>query len=206
MIRCSCGAELFSIESICSVCIPSKPPRALFVEDLRIKLANRELEILDWKEAAEIANAENDDLRREVAATTKHAQLLNKMLGEAEARAERLRVALLEARSMLAICQWEDSEPDADYEAAWNKGLATINGALGPVTEESSATQTDQFVDANKMVSEATDRLRKALNSVAGHMTNAIICLAAGGTKGSATNILNRAVDTARKAIEDDKQ
>jgi len=94
MIRCSCGAELFSIESICSVCIPSKPPRALFVEDLRIKLANRELEILDWKEAVEIANAENDDLRREVAATTKHAQLLNKMLGEAEARAERLRVAL----------------------------------------------------------------------------------------------------------------
>jgi hypothetical protein len=94
MIRCSCGAELFSIESICSVCIPSKPPRALFVEDLRIKLANRELEILDWKEAAEIANAENDDLRREVAATTKHAQLLNKMLGEADARAERLREAL----------------------------------------------------------------------------------------------------------------
>lgn len=90
MIRCSCGAELFSIESICSVCIPSKPPRALFVEDLRIKLANRELEILDWKEAVEIANAENDDLRREVAATTKHAQLLNKMLGEADARAERL--------------------------------------------------------------------------------------------------------------------
>lgn len=94
MIRCSCGAELFSIESICSVCIPSKPPRALFVEDLRIKLANRELEILYWKEAAEIANAENDDLRREVAATTKHAQLLNKMLGEAEARAERLRAVL----------------------------------------------------------------------------------------------------------------
>jgi len=94
MIRCSCGAELFSIESICSVCIPSKPPRALFVEDLRIKLANRELEILDWKEAAEIANAENDDLRREVAATTKHAQLLNKMLGEADARAERLRAVV----------------------------------------------------------------------------------------------------------------
>jgi hypothetical protein len=52
------------------------------------------LEILDWKEAAEIANAENDDLRREVAATTKHAQLLNKMLGEADARAERLRGVL----------------------------------------------------------------------------------------------------------------
>jgi len=52
------------------------------------------LEILDWKEAVEIANAENDDLRREVAATTKHAQLLNKMLGEAEARAERLRAVL----------------------------------------------------------------------------------------------------------------
>ena len=65
MIRCSCGAELFSIESICSVCIPSKPPRALFVEDLRIKLANRELEILYWKEAVEIANAENVELRAE---------------------------------------------------------------------------------------------------------------------------------------------
>lgn len=119
MIRCSCGAELFSIESICSVCIPSKPPRALFVEDLRIKLANRELEILDWKEAAEIANAENDDLRREVAATTKHAQLLNKMLGEADARAERLRVALEliasdptnSAQAMVARKALEDDKP-----------------------------------------------------------------------------------------------
>lgn len=65
MIRCSCGAELFSIESICSVCITPKPPRALFVEDLRIKLANREEEILDWKETAEIVNAENTALRSE---------------------------------------------------------------------------------------------------------------------------------------------
>lgn len=111
MIRCSCGAELFSIESICSVCIPSKPPRALFVEDLRIKLANRELEILDWKEAVEIANAENDDLRREVAATTKHAQLLNKMLGE--------------AADALEAMAGERDKTSADYEAmkAHNKEL-----------------------------------------------------------------------------------
>ena len=87
----------------------SKPMRAELVEDLRIKLANRELEILDWKEAVEIANAENDDLRREVAATTKHAQLLNKMLGEAEARAERLRVAL-EAARLLIVDQYSTDE------------------------------------------------------------------------------------------------
>lgn len=114
MIRCSCGAELFSIESICSVCIPSKPPRALFVEDLRIKLANRELEILYWKEAVEIANAENDDLRREVAATTKHAQLLNKMLGEAEAERDRLagEVAMLR-EVMMEIDPYLDEDTEA---------------------------------------------------------------------------------------------
>lgn len=65
MIRCSCGAELFSIESVCSVCIHPKPPRAIYVEDLRIKLANREEEILYWKEATEIANNENIELRAE---------------------------------------------------------------------------------------------------------------------------------------------
>lgn len=66
----------------------------LQITDLSAEVEKLKLEILDWKEAVEIANAENDDLRREVAATTKHAQLLNKMLGEADARAERLRVAL----------------------------------------------------------------------------------------------------------------
>ncbi len=65
MIRCTCGAELFSIESVCSVCIHPKPPRAIYVEDLRIKLANREEEILYWKEATEIANNENIELRAE---------------------------------------------------------------------------------------------------------------------------------------------
>ncbi len=65
MIRCTCGAELFSIESICSACLPPKPPRAIYVEDLRIKLANREEEILYWKEATEIANNENIELRAE---------------------------------------------------------------------------------------------------------------------------------------------
>lgn len=65
MIRCTCGAELFSIESVCSVCIHPKPPRAIYVEDLRIKLANREEEILSWKEATEIANNENIELRAE---------------------------------------------------------------------------------------------------------------------------------------------
>lgn len=65
MIRCTCGAELFSIESICSACLPPKPPRALFVEDLRIKLANREEELLDWKETVELVNTENVELRAE---------------------------------------------------------------------------------------------------------------------------------------------
>jgi len=65
MIRCTCGAELFSIESICSACLPPKPPRALFVEDLRIKLANLEEELLDWKETAELTNTENVELRAE---------------------------------------------------------------------------------------------------------------------------------------------
>ena len=65
MIRCTCGAELFSIESVCGVCIHPKPPRAIYVEDLRIKLANREEEILYWKEATEIANNENIELRAE---------------------------------------------------------------------------------------------------------------------------------------------
>ena len=65
MIRCTCGAELFSIESICSACLPPKPPRALFVEDLRIKLANREEELLYWKETVELVNTENVELRAE---------------------------------------------------------------------------------------------------------------------------------------------
>jgi hypothetical protein len=60
MIRCSCGATLTSIEAHCEICIPSLPPRARYVEDLKIKLANREEE--------------------------KHAKLLNKFLGEEEAR------------------------------------------------------------------------------------------------------------------------
>jgi hypothetical protein len=94
MIRCSCGATLFSIEARCEMCLPSLPPRARYVEDLKIKLANREEEMLCWKETAEIANAENDTLRRELAAATKHAQLLNKLLGAAEAREARLRAAL----------------------------------------------------------------------------------------------------------------
>lgn len=86
MIRCSCGAELFSIESICEVCIslkPPKPPRALFVEDLRIKLANREEEILDWKATAEILTAENTKLREEcdcLAADLKECERINAAL------------------------------------------------------------------------------------------------------------------------------
>ena len=155
MIRCSCGAELFSIESICSVCIPSKPPRALFVEDLRIKLANRELEILDWKEAAEIANAENDDLRREVAATTKHAQLLNKMLGEADARAERLRVAIEETvrtmpeGSRIHVRLTKALEAEAKrWEGAYDALIAQRDAALKDVeAAEAQASRMREALD-----------------------------------------------------------
>ena len=87
----------------------SKPMRAELVDDYRIKCALLLEEVIDAEEAAKLANAENDDLRREVAATTKHAQLLNKMLGEAEARAERLRVAL-EAARLLIVDQYSTDE------------------------------------------------------------------------------------------------
>ena len=91
----------------------SKPMRAELVDDYRIKCALLLEEVIDAEEAAKLANAENDDLRREVAATTKHAQLLNKMLGEADARAERLRVALTKAHNDLDISPLTDKEREA---------------------------------------------------------------------------------------------
>ena len=66
MIRCTCGAALTSVEAICEICIKPRIPRALFVEDLRIKLANREEEILDWKATSESLMAENGSLRDDV--------------------------------------------------------------------------------------------------------------------------------------------
>lgn len=52
-------------------------------------------------------------LTAEVAASTKHAQLLNKMLGEAEAEAARLREAL---QGMVHYAQysegWQDDHPE----------------------------------------------------------------------------------------------
>lgn len=66
-----------------------------------------------------MVNEEEDAILGAIA----HIQALEAELGK-------LRKALLEAKSMLAICQWEDGELDAGYDAAWNKGLATINKAL----------------------------------------------------------------------------
>ena len=118
MIRCTCGAELFSIESVCSVCIHPKPPRAIYVEDLRIKLANREEEILDWKEATEIANNENIELRAERDRLAGEVERLKSQRDEylqfwknnaeaceaAEAERDRLKAALDEAVKWMDGC------------------------------------------------------------------------------------------------------
>jgi hypothetical protein len=72
----------------------------------------------------------HDQCQRPLCSAYREIVSLQKSREAAEARAERLREALAEAKSMLAICQWDDDGPDAGYEAAWNKGLAEVNKAL----------------------------------------------------------------------------
>ena len=65
-IRCSCGGLLSHIEAICETCLkhwPYQTPRALLLNEYWDKVAAMENEMLGWKEAAEIANAENALLR-----------------------------------------------------------------------------------------------------------------------------------------------
>lgn len=103
-------------------------------------------------------------------------------------RAERLREAITSATANM----------DHDY------AYEVLRKA---VTEESSVTQpTTEDCSVVRKADVRAVQLRKALETVSGHITNAIICMATGGTKGRATDILNHASDIACKALEDDKQ
>lgn len=109
-------------------------------------------------------------------------------------RAERLRVAITTAIANM----------DHDYAYEVLCKAVAEECLVSPV--KYTGGMNDLCVSAMGDDVRSSELLRKALASVDRHMTDAVICLAAGGTKGSATNILNRAVDIARKALQDNKQ
>lgn len=126
---------------------------------------------------AEFAEAQLDEALSGCRETNSRAEA-------AEARAERLREAITSATANM----------DHDY------AYEILRKA---VTEESSVTQpTTEDCSVVRKADVRAVQLRKALETVSGHITNAIICMAAGGTKGRATDILNHASDIARKALE----
>lgn len=73
MIRCTCGNQLASLNDACERCLPgfggnARPPlpmRASLQDEYRAKIVDIEDELLEWKEAAELANNENVELRAE---------------------------------------------------------------------------------------------------------------------------------------------
>lgn len=75
MIRCTCGAMITSVDAICETCLPgfggnARPPlrmRAALVDDYREKVARIEEELLEWKEAATLAESQNASLTARLA-------------------------------------------------------------------------------------------------------------------------------------------
>jgi len=133
-------------------------------------------------------------LEGEVARWKREVKAATDIRVEAEARAERLRVAITTAIANM----------DHDYAYEVLCKAVAEECSVSPV--KYTGGMNDLCVSAVGDDVRASELLRKALASVDRHMTDAIICLAAGGTKGSATNILNRAVDIARTALQDNKQ